>query len=56
MVGKIGVVHVVGLAFDFVSQQRTVNTDSLAQTFSQYGLVFHIDQLILQGRASAVDN
>ena len=39
-----------------MSQFGAFNTDSLAETFCYYALIVHIDQLIFQGRASAVDN
>ena len=34
----------------------TVNTDTLAQTLCDDGLVVHIEELILKGRAACVDN
>ena len=37
-----------------VFQSGTFDTDSFAQTFCQYAFCFHVDQLILQGRAAAI--
>ena len=48
--------HIFVLASRLVSQYRTFNTDSLTQTLCYYTLVRHINQLIFQRRASAVDN
>ena len=48
--------HVLVFARGLVSQHRTFDTDSFAQAFCHYALVGHIDQLIFQGRTSAVNN
>ena len=46
--------NIVVFARNFVGQNRTVDTESFAQTFGQNMLIFHINQLIFQRRASAV--
>ena len=37
-----------------VRKQRALDTDSLAETLREHTLILHIDQLILERRASAV--
>ena len=51
-------------SFDFIAvfsgrtvrEPGAVDADALAETLRENGFVLHIDQLILQGRASAVQN
>ena len=56
MVRQIGFIDIIRLAIDLMGQKGSVDTDSLAQAFGQYGFIFHIDQLIFQRRTATVDN
>ena len=51
-----GLNNIVVFARYFVGQDRTVDADSLAETLGQDLLVLHINQLIFQRGASAVQN
>ena len=56
MVFDIGFDFVFVFTGGFVGKQRIGDTDAIHKTFGHDAFVFHIDELILQRRAAAVEN
>ena len=56
MIGDLAFHANLILACRRVGQDRTIDTDTFYQAFGDDGFIFHVDQLILNGRTATVNN